>query len=59
MFSMSIFPENPSSSGKSKTKNVPSLKYFVLDPLNGDLGCFKKESDYKDTHSEKAVFIKL
>jgi len=56
---MSIFPENPSSSGKSKTKNVPSLKYFVLDPLNGDLGCFKKESDYKDTHSEKAVFIKL
>lgn len=59
LFSMSIFPKETANPGKNKTTSAPSMKYFVLDPLHGDIGCFKKESDYKSTRSEKAVFIKL
>jgi hypothetical protein len=41
LYSMSVFPKD---SGKQERK--PSLKYFVLDPVQGDIICFRKEADY-------------
>jgi hypothetical protein len=62
LYSMSIFPKEQLDATTGKPigkKQSPTIKYFVLDPINGDVICFRKESDYQAALSDKAVFIKL
>ena len=64
LYSLSIFANDQKDQKTGKllsfdNKKTPALKYFVLDPLSGDIGCFRKEADYKASRSDRAVFIKL
>lgn len=59
---MSVFPKEQRDASTGKPigkKQTPSLKYFVLDPIHGDIICFRREADYSAALSDKAVFIKL
>lgn len=37
----------------------PQLKYFVLDPVHGELIVFKTKDEYLDSQVDKAMFIKM
>ena len=37
----------------------PALKYFVLDPVHGDIILFPKKEEYLESHVKSAMFIKM
>ena len=49
--------------GQLKSKPVvdvkPQLKYFVLDPVHGELIAFQRKEDYLESQVKAAMFIKM
>ena len=44
---------------RPSTDPKPQLKYFVLDPVHGDIVVFQRKEDYVESQVKSASFIKM
>ena len=62
LLAMSVFPpEFDAKTGKQKKQKTSSvdLKYFVIDPVNGELATYRSEKEYASSKTAKGVLLKF